>query len=64
MVAGDGYLSRNEAVVSFGLGESAGVDEIVIRWPSGELQTIRNVPADRRLLIIESQDDPFVLEPW
>ena len=61
VVAGDGYLSHNEAVVSFGLGEAASVDEIAIFWPSGDQQTIQNVPADRRLLIIEGQNDPYAL---
>ena len=62
VVAGDGYLSHNEAVVSFGLGESASVDEIAILWPSGQQQTIGNVPADRRLLIIEGQDQPYAFD--
>ena len=40
VISGDGYLCRNEAVVSFGLGNATKVDEIVIDWPSGVQQTL------------------------
>jgi tetratricopeptide (TPR) repeat protein len=59
VVAGDGYLCRNESVVSFGLGEVSAVDQIIIQWPSGQQQTIQSVPADRRLLIVENDPEPF-----
>lgn len=61
VVAGDGYLSRNEAVVSFGLGESESVDQIRVHWPSGKQQTFGGVAGDQRLLIIENEDVPTVL---
>ena len=61
VIAGDGYLCRNEAVVAFGLGELTRVDEISISWPSGKTQTMQNIQADRRWLIIEGQGEPFEL---
>ena len=37
----------------FGLGESDKVDEIEVRWPSGVIQTLTDVPADQVLSITE-----------
>ncbi len=62
VIGGDGYLCRNEAVVSFGLGDVARVDEITIDWPSGVKQTIADVPVDRRILVVEDDSLPFTFE--
>ena len=59
VMGGDGYLCRNEAVVSFGLGDVARVDEITIAWPSGVKQTIADVPVDHRILLVEGESEPF-----
>jgi hypothetical protein len=37
----------------FGLGHAAEADRIVVRWPSGAVQTLRHVPGDRRIVIVE-----------
>lgn len=63
VVGGDGYLARNEAVVPVGLGAVASVDQIDIRWPGGSVQTLENVPADRRLLVVEQQPGWFERSP-
>ncbi len=55
VVAGDGYFSRNEAVVPIGLGKDDHVDEITITWPSGSIQTLTHIDADQRLLVIENE---------
>ena len=57
VTAGDGYLCRNESVLQIGLGRVPQVEEITIEWPSGTVQTIRNVSADRRLLVVENEAD-------
>jgi hypothetical protein len=48
-----GYASSSAGPVHFGLGAARVVDEIEIRWPSGTLQTLRNVQADRILHVVE-----------
>lgn len=53
---GDGYLSRNENVLCFGLGDYQQVDAVEITWPSGESQTFEQLSGDCRLLIIEGED--------
>ena len=61
VVSGDGFFSRNEAFVSFGVGETETVDRLEITWPSGATQTIDNVAANRRLLVVENESEPFPL---
>ena len=63
VVAGDGYLCRNENVNAFGLGDANTVDELRIRWPDGETQSFTELPINRRILVVESQSDAFTLSP-
>ena len=39
---GSSYLSHNDLRLHFGLGRRTEVDRILIRWPSGESQTVRS----------------------
>ncbi|MCA9137025.1 MAG: VCBS repeat-containing protein [Planctomycetales bacterium] len=56
VVSGDGFFCRNEAVVAFGLGQQNRVSELTVHWPGGSEQRFSNVPADRRMLIIEGDE--------
>lgn len=51
--AGSGFLSQDPGELFFGLGESLVANEIRIRWPSGRVQSFRDVAADRRYTIRE-----------
>ena len=48
-----GYLSASDPRVHFGMGASAVADGIEIRWPSGIVQTLANVKADRQIQVDE-----------
>ena len=48
-----GYASSSAGPVHFGLGADASVDLIEIRWPSGTLQQLKSVKADRVVHIKE-----------
>ena len=37
----------------YGLGHATEADRIVVRWPSGAVQTLRHVAGDRRIVIVE-----------
>ena len=49
-----GYASSSAGPVHFGLGSAKTVDELEIRWPSGIVQTLKNVAADQVLQVKES----------
>lgn len=48
------YLSSSDPRIHWGLGNVARLETVVIRWPSGNVQTLRNVEADRILPVVES----------
>ncbi len=53
---GAGYLSANDSRVHFGLGKHIKVDLLKIRWPSGTIQTLKNVKADQILTVTEPDE--------
>ncbi len=52
-VASSGYLSQNDGRVHFGLGKATVIDKLVVRWPSGIVQTLTNQPVDGVLTVRE-----------
>jgi hypothetical protein len=48
-----GYASSSAGPVHFGLGRDAVADLVEIRWPSGIVQELKNVPADRLVKVKE-----------
>lgn len=48
-----GYVSSSDRRAHFGLGADARAREIELRWPSGKVQVLKNVAADRILKVIE-----------
>lgn len=55
VIAGDGYLSHNESLLSFGLGDAERVNSVTIHWPSGHIDRHIDVPIDRRWLMVEGK---------
>ncbi len=53
MTTSVGYASSSDGPVHFGLGAETRAQSIEIRWPSGKIQTLQNIPADRILQVIE-----------
>jgi hypothetical protein len=48
-----GYASSSAGPIHFGLGKDKIVNLVEIRWPSGTIQTLKDVPADQVLTIKE-----------
>jgi enediyne biosynthesis protein E4 len=55
-VSESGYLSQSDPRPHFGLGQHTEVEQLVIRWPSGTVQTLENVKADQILTVKEPAD--------
>jgi enediyne biosynthesis protein E4 len=52
--SGGSYQSQSDLRVHFGLGSANRIDELKIRWPDGHFQTLKDVQANRILVIEEN----------
>ena len=50
---GGSYASSNDLRLHFGLGDDSVMKQVEIRWPSGRIETLRNVPADFIYTVVE-----------
>lgn len=55
MTTSVGYASSSYGPVHFGLGADDRADSVEVRWPSGVVQTLANVAADRVLSVKETR---------
>jgi hypothetical protein len=53
--SGGSYLSQNDLRIHFGLGSSAKVDRVEIRWPGGPVETLQNLEADHGYYVRQGQ---------
>ena len=51
--SGSGYLSQSDMRLNFGLGAIATVDSVEIRWPSGIIETFRDIKSNQFIAIVE-----------
>jgi len=52
---GSGFASQNDRRLHFGIGKATRVDRVVIRWPSGAIQTVDRPAVDRYDRIVEPE---------
>jgi hypothetical protein len=51
--SGSSYLGQNDLRVHFGLGDARRVERVDVRWPGGNVETIRAVAADQIVTVTE-----------
>ena len=51
--SGDGYISQSDLRLHFGLGKSVRAEKIVIRWPSGLVETLSDLPVNQYYVVRE-----------
>jgi enediyne biosynthesis protein E4 len=51
--SGGGYFSQNDLRVHFGIGKSEKVDLLEIRWPSGQVDSIKDIKANQLIYVKE-----------
>ena len=63
--SGGSYLSQNDLRIHFGLGSATKIDSVEIRWPSGTIDTLRNLAPDKFYAILEGKGlvDPQQVRP-
>ncbi|RMG67116.1 MAG: CRTAC1 family protein [Calditrichaeota bacterium] len=62
LVSGTGYFSSNARELYFGLGQARRVDRLEIHWPSGDVETFKNLPADQIVKIREGSGSAKALK--
>ncbi len=55
LAGGTSYCSASDARLLFGLGASARADSVEVRWPSGQVSTLKNVRADQYINVKEGE---------
>jgi len=53
--SGGGYFSQNDLRVHFGLGKAEKVDSLEIRWPSGQVDTLKDIKANQVIYVKEGE---------
>ena len=53
--SGGSYLSQNDLRIHFGLGKADKVELLEIRWPSGQVDQLKNVSANQLIFVKEGQ---------
>ncbi|HTZ84193.1 MAG TPA: CRTAC1 family protein [Candidatus Acidoferrales bacterium] len=53
--SGGGYFSQNDLRVHFGLGKAEKVDVLEIRWPSGQVDTLKDVKVNQVVYVKEGE---------
>jgi hypothetical protein len=51
--SGGGYISQSDLRLHFGLGKATCAEKIVIRWPSGLVETLQNLAANQYYVVHE-----------
>jgi hypothetical protein len=51
--SGDGFISQSDLRVHFGLGKAAKAEKIVIRWPNGLVETLKDLSANQYYVVRE-----------
>jgi hypothetical protein len=53
--SGGGYFSQNDLRVHFGLGTAEKVDILEIRWPSGQIDTLKDIKVNQVVFVKEGE---------
>jgi enediyne biosynthesis protein E4 len=53
--SGGGYFSQNDLRVHFGLGKAEKVDVLEIRWPSGQVDTLKEIKPNQAIFVKEGE---------
>ena len=51
--SGDGFISQSDLRVHYGLGKATKAGRVIIRWPNGLVETLRDLPANRFYIVRE-----------
>jgi hypothetical protein len=55
VTAGSGFAAQNGLRLHFGLGKNPHIEKAVIHWPSGTVQTVKDLTPDKLYHITEPE---------
>jgi hypothetical protein len=53
--SGGSYISQNDLRVHFGVGKAEKIDLLEIRWPSGQIDTIKDIKVNQQIFVKEGE---------
>jgi hypothetical protein len=53
--SGGSYISQNDIRLHFGLGSATTIDSVEVRWPSGKVDTLKSLAADKFYSVLEGE---------
>ena len=53
--SGGSYISQNDLRIHFGIGKAEKVDLLEIRWPSGQIDTLKDIKPNQLIYVKEGQ---------
>jgi hypothetical protein len=53
--SGGSYLSQNDLRLHFGLGQATKIDSVEVHWPSGKVDKLGGMAADRFYAVVEGR---------
>jgi hypothetical protein len=53
--SGGGYISQSDLRIHFGIGRADKVDVLEVRWPSGQIDTMKDVKPNQLVYVKEGQ---------
>jgi hypothetical protein len=53
--SGGSYISQSDVRLHFGLGSAEMIESLEVRWPSGKVETFKNLAADRFYALLEGE---------
>jgi len=54
---------EDERVAHFGLGDRTRVDRLEVRWPSGQVDVLTDIPVDRKIRVFEGRERFHTVQP-
>jgi dipeptidyl aminopeptidase/acylaminoacyl peptidase len=63
VLGGGNGFNQNKDVVHYGLGARRQVERLEIRWPSGQMDVLTDVPADQQIRVVEGRPGYHAVQP-
>ena len=59
--AGEGFLGQSSKWLHFGLGQASPIQQVTVRWPDGDVQTLDDLKTDQHYLVVQGETNA---RPW